>query len=366
MRPSPIAENQPPAALILAAGESRRFWPLSCTQHKSLFRLAGVSLLERTVGSLIKAGVQEIVVVQSPRSLYSNSGQAVLPSDCLPAGYGDSRLTFVEQPVPAGQGDAILRSAHLLGDSFFVVQPENINAGDIAIELLETAAADDIAVVAGQERADYSLYAVIEHEARRLTGITEKPATAGSPRPLCSMGVYLFHRTFTRYLADLEPDPLSIVRAIDTLAKAGKASVATSGHEFLPLKYPGHLWAYARFLDLVSQPEGGQGGETVNSVGFLADRRDCIISEDCTLGDNVSLRNAILAPAVVIGSGTEVRSGGKWDDLDAVVIGQGATIGANVTIAPRVRIGVGATIASGLRIDADVPDMANRHTGYRT
>ncbi|HXP19527.1 MAG TPA: NDP-sugar synthase [Streptosporangiaceae bacterium] len=365
MRTRLIAENQPPAALILAAGESRRFWPLSATQHKSLFRLAGVSLLERTIGSLIKAGVHEIVVVQSPRSLYSNSGKAVLPSDCIPPDYGGGSLTFAEQPVPAGQGDAILRTAHLLGESFFVVQPENINAGDIAIELLHTAAPGDVAVVAGQARADYSLYAVLQHQGERLTAITEKPSAAAIPEPLCSMGVYLFHRAFTGYLADFEPDPLSIVFAIDQLARAGKASVAASSHEFLPLKYPGHLWAYARFLDLVRPAADGLGGEPVNADGFPADRGDCIISEDCAIGDDVSLRNAILAPGVVIGSGATVRGGAEWNDLDAVVIGQGATIGANVTIAPRVRIGVGATIGNGLRIDADVADMTTLELAVR-
>lgn len=352
-----IARDQPPAALILAAGESRRFWPLSGTQHKSLFRLAGVSLLERTIGSLVKAGVKEIVVVQSPRSLYSKSGNAVLPSDCLPSDCGDARLTFVEQPTPAGQGDAILRCAHLLGDSFFVVQPENINAGDISAELMESAEAGDIAVVAGQERADFSLYAVLHHREQRLTGISEKPMSAGCPRPLCSMGIYLFHSTFTRHLADHEPDPLSIIRALDQVAKTGKASVARSRNEFLPLKYPGHLWAYARFLDLASAPAAGPAGDVVNGAGYRADHGGCIVSEDCTLGADVSLYNAILAPGVAIGSGTEIMNGGEWHDLDAVVIGQGATVGTNVTLAPRVRIGVGATIASGLRIDSDVPDM---------
>jgi NDP-sugar pyrophosphorylase family protein len=348
--------HQSPAALILAAGESRRFWPLSATQHKSLFKLAGVSLLERTIASLSKVGVQEIVIVQSPRSRYSSAAEAVLPSDCLGSEYGECRLAYVEQPEPAGQGDAILRSEHLLGDSYFVVQPENINAGDIAIELMQAAAAGDVAVVAGQERSDFSLYAVLQHRGQRLTGIEEKPHSAGSSSPLCSMGVYLFDSSFTTYLADFEPDPISIVLAIDQLAKAGKASVARSQHEFLPLKYPGHLWAYARFLDLA--PRHGHAAVGPDFGGsYPQSQIDSIVSEGCTLADDISLHNAILAPGVVIGAGTEILNAGTWDDLDAVVIGQDATIGNNVTIAPGVRIGVGATIGSGLRIDADVADL---------
>src|SRR6266487_3748105 len=366
MRSTLMTADEPPAALILAAGESRRFWPLSANQHKSLFRLAGASLLERTIRSLIHAGVRDIVIVQSPRSLYSASGDAVLPSDCLPAEYGDARLAFVEQPEPAGQGDAIIRAAHLLGESFFVVQPENINAGDVVIELARAAAPGDVAVVAGQQRADFSLYAVIEHSGNRLTGITEKPGSASSARPLCSTGVYLFGQSFVGHLAEFEPDPISIVLAIDQLGKAGKASVVARSHEFLPLKYPGHLWAYARYLGLAPSPAAmsaavpgaaAMPGRPADGDGSLAVLGGCIVSEHCTVGDDVSLHNAILAPGVVIGSGTEIANGGKWRDLDAVVIGEGATIGKNVTIAPRVRIGVGATIASGLTVERDVADM---------
>lgn len=348
MRSGPTPGGEFGSAVVLAAGESSRFWPLSANQHKSLFRLGGVSLLERTIRSLIGAGVHDIVVVQSPRSLYAAAGDAVLPSDCLPQEYRGARLTFVEQPEPAGQGDAIIRSADLVGDYFFVVQPENINAGDVARELARAFTPGDLAVVAGQRRADFSLYAVIEHSGQRLTGITEKPATASSARPLCSTGVYLFHSEFVGHLAKFEPDPISIVLAIDELGKAGNVSVAASRNEFLPLKYPGHLWAYARYLGL---------GSAAAPQGSHADLHECIVSEGCTVGGEVRLHNAILAPGVVIGSGTVITNGGPWRDLDAVVIGQDATIGTNVTIAPRVRIGTGARIASGATIDSDVADL---------
>lgn len=349
--------RQIPAALVLAAGESRRFWPLSSTRHKSLFRLGGMSLLERTVTSLVNVGVKQIVVVESPRSLYSNSSAAVLPSDCLPTRYGDSRVTFVKQPAPVGQGDVILRSAAALGDYFFVVQPENIEAGAIAIELLQTASNQDIVVVAGQERADFSLYAVLEYRGQQLISITEKPASASSARPLCSMGMYLFHNTFIDYVGALEPNPMSIIYAIDQVAHMGKASVTKSSHKFLPLKYPGHLWAYARFLGVTSDSAVAANGSTKNSRYCRSDQNKFIASEGCTIGDHAVLNNAILAPGVVIGSGTEILGGTQWNDLDAVVIGENATIGASVKILPGVRIGNGATVGSGLRIDADVADM---------
>ena len=342
-------------ALILAAGESRRFWPLSATGHKSLFQLGGVSLLERTVKSLVAAGVKRIVVLQSPRSLYSGIGGGVLPSDFLRENYDGTELTFLEQPTPAGQGDAILRTADAFGDSFFVVQPENINAGEVVLELLRTASDGDIAVVAARERKDFSLYAVIENNDQRLISITEKPSTASSATPLCGTGVYLLHKAFISYLANVSSDPTGLILALDEAAKFDKVSVARSQHQFFPLKYPGHLWAYARFV--------GLGVNSVNSSAELNEheitRRRInryIASTNCVVEPGSWLYNAILAPNVVVGAGAQTIRPSS-DDLDAVVIGEGATIGSNVRIAPAVRIGAGAVVASDAYVETDVPDM---------
>lgn len=347
-------DADPPGALILAAGESRRFWPLSSIQHKSLFRLHGTSLLERTIRSLVEIGIRRIGIVQSTRSHYPRPEEVILPSDCLPTRYGDCLLHFVEQPIVAGQGDAILRGADLFGSSFFVVQPENINAGNIASELLAARMDGDLVVVAGQERSDYSLYAVLEHHAQRLTSIVEKPDSADSRAPLCSMGVYLFAKEFIDCLTVVKPGAMSIIDAIDLAAKAGRAGVVKSSNIFLPLKFPGHLWAYVRHLGLEFSL---RGSSIVNATCHELAQGQCLVSEGCVIGE-VCLDNMIIGPNVVIGSGTRTVEQSTWDDLNAVVIGQGATIGPDVLLTPGVRIGAGANIGRGLSIDADVPDMA--------
>ena len=52
--------------MILAAGESSRLWPLNA-KHKSLLRILGKPLIWYTINGLRKAGVQDIIIVQSPR-----------------------------------------------------------------------------------------------------------------------------------------------------------------------------------------------------------------------------------------------------------------------------------------------------------
>ena len=262
-------------------------------------------------------------------------------------------IKFVEQPTPVGQGDAILRCADLLGDWFFVVQPENINAGQIGLELLAVRTDADVVVLPGQRRTDYSLYAVLEHVGSRLDGIVEKPQTSDEPSPLCSMGLYLFHRDFVETLRKVEPGPLSIIDAIDDTAKSGRATVVPSQNQFLPLKFPGHLWAYARMLGLISNESTAAA---VRAAGDGSTGR-MLVGDNCVLGD-VFLDNVIVAPGCVIGSGTRTIGVGPQDDLDVVAIGPAVTIGEDVLLAPRVRVGAGATIGNGALLVGDIPDGA--------
>ena len=50
-------------AIILAAGESSRFWPLN-QKHKSLIKIMGKFLISYTIAGLRKLGVHDIIVVQ--------------------------------------------------------------------------------------------------------------------------------------------------------------------------------------------------------------------------------------------------------------------------------------------------------------
>jgi NDP-sugar pyrophosphorylase family protein len=279
--------------------------------------------------------------------------QSVLPSDCLGPAYGHCRLRYVDQPEPAGQGDAILRGAALLGDTFLVVQPESINAGEIATELLAAWRKDDFVMLAGQQRGDYQLYAVVEALQDRVISIIEKPATAETSDPLCSMGLYLCSQEFTSCLTEAAPGPTSMITAIELAAKVGKAGIMQTRNEFLPLKYPGHLWNIARYLGLADAPVISPADGSAR----FGDPGRCIVSTGCDLGQ-VWLDNVIMGENVVIGSGTRTIGDRSWNDLDAVAIGENTTIGSDVRLQPGVRIGAGATVTSGVIVGGDVPDDA--------
>ena len=325
-------------AVVLAAGESRRFWPLAARAHKSLFVLEGRSLLERTLRSLADAGVERFVVVQSP-----TSATPIRPSDVLPATVDGRPIDYVEQPEPAGQGDALIRCAELLADRFLLIQPENINAGTVAGEFAAEADAGQAVSVAVTPRADWPLYAVVEHDGPVLKAIVEKPQSAPEPKPLCNMGMYRLHRDFLGYLREVEPDPYAMITAIERAAGDGRARITRSAAPFLPLKYPGHLWGHLRSLHGGVLPGTERRGRVIVAPGTV-------------IGPRCRLDNAIIGPGATVGAGTRTAPVEQWDDLDAVVVGPGAVIGARVTLGRAVRIGAGSVVRDGATVAVDVPD----------
>jgi NDP-sugar pyrophosphorylase family protein len=327
-------------AVILAAGESRRFWPLSARAHKSLFVLEGQSLLERTLRSLAGAGVERFVVVQSPVS-----ATPIRPSDVLPKTIDGRPIGYVEQPEPAGQGDAVLRCSDLLPAEFLLVQPENINAGTVAAEFAADPAAGQAVSVAVTPREDWQLYAVVEHDGPVLRAIVEKPSSAPEPTPLCNMGIYRLHRDFLDYLRAVPPDPYAMITAIGRAADAGRARITRSAAPFLPLKYPGHLWGHLRTLHDGTVPGTERTGRKIVAPGAV-------------IGPRARLDNAILGPGVTVGASTRTAPITEWDDLDAVVIGPDAVIGARVTLARGVRVGANSVVRDGAHVEEDVPDGA--------
>ena len=98
----------------------------------------------------------------------------------------------------------------------------------------------------------------------------------------------------------------------------------------------------------------GEGRLTVGDCCFL--NHECLIDTagDVTLGRNVALANRV----ALLTSGHETddpRSRAGRRTLRPIVIGDGAWLGANVTVLGGVTIGEGAVVAAGSLVRADVP-----------
>jgi acetyltransferase-like isoleucine patch superfamily enzyme len=94
----------------------------------------------------------------------------------------------------------------------------------------------------------------------------------------------------------------------------------------------------------------------------------CFIESKVSLGNNVTIKNNVaiydgvvieddvfIGPAVAFTNDTYPRSGHRHAEYEKTVIEKGASIGANATIVPGVRIGAGALVAAGSVVTRDVP-----------
>jgi len=113
-------------AVIIAAGESSRFWPLN-KEHKSQLYLLGKPIIYWTIRGLAQSGVKDIVVVCGASSLVPH----VLKQE---NDLGVS-LRFVFQEKPLGTGNALWQAKDYITKSFFVVWPNKISSGHLAKEM---------------------------------------------------------------------------------------------------------------------------------------------------------------------------------------------------------------------------------------
>ncbi len=105
------------------------------------------------------------------------------------------------------------------------------------------------------------------------------------------------------------------------------------------------------------------GGTFITCPDRLVVGPDTFLSRSCYLDLEANL---VLGARVTVGHGTsfittrhqlgpaELRCGGFAGE--SITVGDGAWLGANVTVLPGVRIGSGAVVAAGAVVTADVPD----------
>lgn len=310
-------------AVVLAAGESSRFWPLSTHGSKSLHRLRGQAIIEHTIESLVASGITEIIVVQSPISRAAHFPHRSVADQLGDGSRYGARIRYVDQLEASGQGDAILEAAPLLEDEFLVVQPENINAGDIVEDILNARQGDEL-VAAAQERDETWLFGVFSHQEGKVDGFMEKPPAGEEPSKLCNMGVYLLNREFLERLSEQKKSPLSHVEVLVEMARTGNVRAVPVPHPFFPLKYPWHLFAMAEHLG--SRDGTPYIGDNVTVPTSASIDPACAVESDCSLAEGVHLTRCI------IGAGSRIES-----SLASSILGAAVTMEKAVTVDDRPR-----------------------------
>ncbi len=359
-------------AVILAAGESSRFWPLAEGKHKSLFALLGRPIIVHTIEALRRAQITEIVIVQS-------SNGAIEAQLGNGARWG-VKISYVVQPEPRGMGDALVRAESLLKETFFVVNPQHVTVSEIIPQMNALASGAD-AVLVGCDTDRPQEYGIVKIEHDRALDLIEKPAPGTEPSRTRLAGVYLFNKRFFEYYRRVPEHPYAFEDALKLLMREGTVRILIISEEPPTLKYPWDLFPIAQLLmdrEITEQTVAPSAqihpsaliegpvwiGENVRVFEHAVVKGPCYIGDHCVIGTGSLVREySNLEAHTVIGAHAEVarsifqkdcstHSGYFGDSIfdEAVKIGAG-TVTANVRndrgfIRPWVK---GSRVETGLK-----------------
>jgi bifunctional UDP-N-acetylglucosamine pyrophosphorylase/glucosamine-1-phosphate N-acetyltransferase len=350
-------------ALILAAGECSRFWPLN-DRHKAMNKVQGKTILQRTIDSVRRYGIDDIIVVRSPGAEYMDEE--------LPG------VKFVVQKEPKGMGDAILSAEKYLTEDFLVLNPKIANFEEIISEAVAEKERSRVGMVLpAQVTETPELYGVITMDGERVTGVVEKPK--GLKTGLRIGVIYLLPKEFLEYQKRVKEWQYSFEDALALYMKEKDVRTATPNIKSFSMKYSWHLLAISHFLCSLTKRHISESANIADSAKIEGEvhigentrvfenaviNGPCWIGDNCVIGNNSLIRdNTVIEEGVKIGMGTEitrshlhsgttVHSGFIGDS----VIGRDCRIGAGFVTAnrrfDRKTVGVyvkGKMIDSGMR-----------------
>ena len=164
--------------IIPAAGLGTRVQFLTKDQPKEMLPIGGRPMIFYAICEAVLSGLEELYIVinQSKASLCdyleSEALQRSIRSEEECRNSSLPRLTFVDQPIPAGSGDALYQARELIGDeSFALMMPDFILFGDTPvlgqlIPLYERCGCDIVGLlsVQGREGEGFGNVGIIQGE----------------------------------------------------------------------------------------------------------------------------------------------------------------------------------------------------------
>lgn len=342
-------------AILLAAGESSRFWPLAEKRHKSLVKIMGKSLIEWAVLAVAKAGIKDIIIVHSPNSQLEKF-----------LGGGSNfgvKLSYLVQKEAKGMGNAVMQAESLIKDSFFVLNPDIFNADKyLKLMLAKQKETGAKMVLLGAKTDKPWKYGMFDFTGDKVNSIVEKPAQGKEPSDTRAIGIYLLPKDFFGIYRRVEEREYSYEDALALYMKEHDVRLAITKEETPSLKFPWDLFKDSQIMmdALIIKQKIGKNvkiaksaiiegpvwlGEGTTVYEHAVIKGPCYIGKNCIIGNNSLIRKYTnLEDGVLIGANAEVtRSIFQADShihsgfFGDSIIGENARIGAG-TITANLRV----------------------------
>ena len=244
--------------IILAGGSGTRLHPMTLAASKQLLPVYDKPMVYYPLGTLMLAGIRDILVISTPQDL--PAFQRLLGDG---SAFGIT-LSYAEQPSPDG-----LAQAFLIGEDFIGGEPcalalgDNIIYGEGLSRMLLAAgkrATEGVATVFGYRVADPERYGVAEFDASgRVISIEEKPKAPKSDWAV--IGLYFYDRRVVEMAKQVRPSARGELEITDLnllYMQAGALACEQLGRgcAWLDAGTPGSLLQAATFVQTVQERQG--------------------------------------------------------------------------------------------------------------
>lgn len=226
-------------AILPVAGFGTRFLPATKSQPKEMLPIVDKPVIQYLVEEAIASGIEEIIFVtgRGKRAIEDHFDVSYELEDTLVEKNkhdllaevqkisGLAKFSYVRQPMPLGDGHAILQAAHiangepvlvLFGDCLY---DSSVPASKQLIETYEKYG-DSVIGLSQVEKSEVSKFGVIEgvkldDKTYEVKGIVEKPKSEEAKSNLVAVGKYVITPEVMEVLANMKAGKSGEIRLAD-------------------------------------------------------------------------------------------------------------------------------------------------------
>lgn len=336
--------NNITTAVILAGGQSSRFYPYNNFGHKSLVTLLGKTLLEHTLDSLKLVGVTDIIIVE---------GKSQTISQALAGANTDGlRIQFVVQEKADGMGDALLQAKKYLNSSFFVLGAYHFDFDKVTVEMSSLYLQDHSPVLLTKEEKDTSEFGLISKQNGKTVIREKSKDEMGGTRII---GIYLLNQAFLKTLSEQKKEHYNFETALEKYSNQNALSLIEAKGKTISLKYPWDLLAVKDYL-LENIFSYVSGSSIVSKKAVI--KGNVYIDDNATIMDGAIITGPVyIGKNAYVGTNAIIRGG--------VCVEANAVVGGLMEIKNSILM-ISATTHSGFIGDSVIGEKTRIAAGFNT